>query len=205
MTFCIGLTGGIGCGKSTVAQLFAESGIAVIDTDAIAHTLTQAGASAFDAIIRHFGPSYQLSDGALDRGKLRTKIFSDGDAKQTLESILHPLIYAEVLAAVSVVRTPYAVLVVPLLFETGNYLALIQRSLVIDCTELTQLSRTMARSGLSDTDVRAIMAHQCSRETRLARADDVLCNENGLDALRPQIAVLHTLYLSLAAPSGAKS
>jgi dephospho-CoA kinase len=205
MAFCIGLTGGIGCGKSTVAHLFAEQGAAIIDTDAFSHALTQPGAAGFNAIIQRFGPSYRQSDGTLDRGKLRTLIFSDTAAKQVLESILHPLIYAEVLAAIHSCKAPYAMIVVPLLFETENYLPLVQRSLVVDCAEASQIARTTARSGLSETAVRTIMAHQLSRAARLARADDIINNENGLDTLRTQVAVLHARYLSLAGQASPKS
>lgn len=205
MAFCIGLTGGIGCGKSTVANLFAELGAAIIDTDVVSHVLTQPGAAGFNAIIDRFGPSFLQPDGTLDRGQLRTLIFSDTAAKQTLESILHPLIYAEVLAAIHVCQAPYAVIVVPLLFETGNYLPLIQRSLVVDCAEATQIARTMARSGMSEAEVRAIMAQQLARSARLARADDIIRNENGLDTLRAQVAVLHVQYLSLARQASPKS
>jgi len=205
MVFCIGLTGGIGCGKSTVAHLFAELGATIIDTDAISHALTQPSTAGFNAIITHFGPNYQQSDGTLDRGKLRSLIFSDATAKQALESILHPLIYAEVLAAVQACQAPYAVIVVPLLFETENYFPLVQRSLVVDCAEESQVARTTARSGLSETTVRAIMAHQLSRAARLACADDVISNENELDTLRPQVAALHAQYLSLARQASPKS
>ncbi|MEK6663828.1 MAG: dephospho-CoA kinase [Pseudomonadota bacterium] len=203
--FCIGLTGGIGCGKSTVAQLFAEWGAAIIDTDAVSHVLTQPGAVGFKAIIDRFGPSFLQPDGTLDRGQLRTLIFSDTAAKQTLESILHPLIYAEVLAAIHACQAPYAVIVVPLLFETGNYLPLIQRSLVVDCAEASQITRTTTRSKLAETTVRAIMAQQLVRKARLARADDIIRNENGLDTLRAQVAALHAQYLSLASKASPKS
>lgn len=205
MPFCIGLTGGIGCGKSTVAHLFAELGAAIIDTDAFSHALTQPGAAGFNAIIHQFGPLYLQADGALDRGKLRALIFSDAAAKQALESILHPLIHAEVLAALQACQAPYAVIVVPLLFETGNYLPLIQRSLVVDCAEASQIARTTARSGLSETTVRAIMAQQLPRTVRLERADDIISNENGLDSLRAQVAALHAQYFSLARQAPPKS
>ena len=119
-TFCIGLTGGIGCGKSTVAHLFAELGAAIFDTDAFSHALTQPGTVGFKAIIDWLGSSYLQPDGTLNRGKLRALIFSDTAAKQALESILHPLIYAEVLASIHGCHAPYAVIMVPLLFETGN-------------------------------------------------------------------------------------
>ena len=134
-----------------------------------------------------------------------TLIFSDTAAKQALESILHPLIYAEVLAAIHACQAPYAVIVVPLLFETENYLALVQRSLVVDCAESSQIARTTARSGLSEAEVRAIMARQLVRAARLARADDIIRNENGLDALGAQVAALHAQYLSLAGQASSKS
>ncbi|MBI5752874.1 MAG: dephospho-CoA kinase [Hydrogenophilales bacterium] len=205
MVFSIGLTGGIGCGKSTVAHLFAELGAATIDTDAFSHALTQPGAAGFKAIIHRFGPRYLQADGTLDRGKLRELIFSDAAAKQALESILHPLIHAEVLAAIHACQAPYAVIVVPLLFETGNYLPLIQRSLVVDCAEACQIARATARSGLPETAVRAIMAHQLPRAVRLERADDIISNENGLDSLRAQVETCHAQYLSLARQASAKS
>lgn len=205
MVYCIGLTGGIGCGKSTVAHLFAEQGAAIIDTDVFSHALTQPSAAGFNAIIQHFGPCYQQTDGTLDRGKLRTLIFSDAAAKQALESILHPLIYAEVITAIHTCKAPYAVIVVPLLFETENYLPLVQRSVVVDCAEASQIARTTDRSGLSETAVRTIMAHQLSRAARQARADDIISNENGLEALRPKVLALHARYLSLAAQASPKS
>ena len=128
MAFCIGLTGGIGCGKSTVAQLFAELGVTIIDTDAVSHALSQPGSAGFDAIIQRFGSGFRQADGTLDRAKLRTLVFSDADAKQALESILHPMIYAKVLEAISLCPAPYVIIVVPLLFETAQYQALIQRA-----------------------------------------------------------------------------
>lgn len=205
MVFCVGLTGGIGCGKSTVARLFAEHGAAVIDTDAISHALTQANAVGFQAILKRFGTAYLQADGSLDRAKLRTLIFSDANAKQALESILHPLIYTEVRAALSRCTAPYALIVVPLLFETGNYLPLVQRRLVVDCTEAKQISRTAARSGFPEATVRLIMSQQISRAERLARADDIINNNNDLDVLPAQVTALHKQYLSLAAKTPPKS
>ncbi len=203
--FCVGLTGGIGCGKSTVAQGFAELGVDIIDTDVLSHAVTQPGASGFNAIIDQFGPRYLLPDGALDRAGLRNLIFSDAHAKQSLESLLHPLILAQVHAALSQCQAAYALIVVPLLFETENYRALIQRSLVVDCSEAQQIERTLARSGLSESAVRAIMSSQVTRATRLARADDIISNINNLDALTAQISILHAKYLSLAREIPAKS
>ena len=198
MAFCIGLTGGIGCGKSTVAQLFAELGATIIDTDVVSHALSQPGSAGFDAIIQRFGPGFLQADGTLDRAKLRTLIFSDAGEKQALESILHPMIYATVLEAIAICPAPYVIVVVPLLFENAQYLALIQRSVVVDCPEETQIIRTVKRSGLAENDVRAIMAHQLPRAARLARADDIISNENDVGALRAQVTALHAKYLSLA-------
>ena len=205
MAFCIGLTGGIGCGKSTVAQLFAELGVTIIDTDAVSHALSQPGSAGFDAIIQRFGSGFRQADGTLDRAKLRTLVFSDADAKQALESILHPMIYAKVLEAISLCPAPYVIIVVPLLFETAQYQALIQRSVAVDCPEESQIIRTVKRSGLAESDVRAIMAHQLPRAARLTRADDIIRNENDLGALRTQVAALHVEYLSLAPQPRAKS
>ena len=203
--FCVGLTGGIGCGKSTVAQGFAELGVDIIDTDVLSHALTQPGEIGFNAIIDHFGPRYLLPDETLDRAGLRNLIFSDANAKQTLESLLHPLILTQVQAKLLQCSAAYALIVVPLLFETENYRALIQRNLVVDCSEAQQIERTMARSGLSEATVRAIMSSQVTRATRLARADDIVSNINDLDSLTAQISMLHTKYLSLAREAPAKS
>lgn len=205
MAFCIGLTGGIGCGKSTVAQLFAELGVTIIDTDAVSHALSQPGSAGFDAIIQRFGSGFRQADGRLDRAKLRTLVFSDADAKQALESILHPMIYAKVLEAIAICPAPYVIIVVPLLFETAQYQALIQRSVAVDCPEESQIIRTVKRSGLAESDVRVIMAHQLPRAARLTRADDIIRNENDLGALRTQVAALHVEYLSLTQQPPAKS
>lgn len=203
--FCVGLTGGIGCGKSTVAQGFAELGVDIIDTDVLSHALTQPGTIGFNAIIDQFGPRYLLPDGALDRAGLRNLVFSDANAKQTLESLLHPLIFAQVQAMLLPCQAAYVLIVVPLLFETENYLPLIQRSLVVDCSEAQQIERTMARSGLSESAVRAILSSQVTRATRLAGADDIISNINDLGALTAQISILHAKYLALAREMTAKS
>jgi len=198
MVYCVGLTGGMACGKTTVARYFAELDAAIIDTDAISHALTQPGAQGLEEIIRQFGSGILLPDGRLDRAQLRAQVFSDVRAKLKLEAILHPLIHAQVLAALHACRAPYAILVVPLLFETGNYLSLIQRSLVVDCTEAEQIARGTARSGLSEHEVRAILAHQLPRDVRLKQADDIIHNMQGLDALRDQVVALHARYLTQA-------
>lgn len=197
MVYCVGLTGGIGCGKTAVAQLFADLGVAIIDTDVISHALTQPGAAGFNEIARQF-PECIFPDNHLDRAKLRAQIFGDTSAKSKLEAILHPLIYAQVLNALHACHAPYAIIVVPLLFETGSYLPLIQRRLVVDCTEAEQIARSTMRSGLSKREVRAIMAHQFPRQTRLRQADDIIHNVHGLDALREQVVALHACYLAQA-------
>ena len=204
MVYCVGLTGGIGCGKTTVAQLFADHGVAIIDTDVISHALTQPGAVGFREIARQFGAGFFLPDGTLDRAKLRTRIFSDPAAKSKLETILHPLIYTHVANALHTCRTPYAIIVVPLLLETGHYLPLIQCRLVVDCAEATQIARVTARSQLSEQAVRAIMAQQLPRQERLQQADDVIRNEHELEALRVQVAALHQAYLARAHAFSAK-
>ncbi len=197
--YCIGLTGGIGCGKSSVAQLFAELGAAVIDTDAISHALTRPGATGFAEIVRQFGADFVLPQGDLDRAKLRALVFSDALAKARLEAILHPMILAQVRAELATCRAPYALIVVPLLFETGHYLPLVQRTLVVDCDEASQVQRTMARSHLTEAEVRAILAQQLPRQARLDQANDIIRNAGDLADLRSAVATLHDRYLALGA------
>ena len=201
MTVSIGLTGGIGSGKSTVAALFKECGVTVIDSDEISHQLTQLGGGAIAAIRAAFGDGYIDASGALDRQKMRQLVFSDPAAKQRLEGILHPLIRAQMLAQSEAARSsPYLLLVVPLLFEAG-YHKLVQRTLIVDCAEATQVARAMRRSGLDEQGVRAIMAQQFSRAERLERADDVIQNDGDLQSLRQQVEWSHQRYLSLSAGS----
>lgn len=204
MVYCIGLTGGIGCGKSTVAQAFAKRGAAIIDTDAISHALTRKDATGYQAIVQAFGQDFVQANGELDRAKLRALVFSDRDSKQQLEAILHPMIYDQVLREIQTCTAPYALIVVPLLFETQNYLPMVQRTLVVDCSEQTQFQRTMARSHLSEHEIQAILSHQVSRADRLRLADDVLPNEDNLNALEQGIAELDQRY-RLAAQAAAKS
>jgi dephospho-CoA kinase len=198
MPLVVGLTGGIGSGKSAAAGFFAQLGAAVVDTDGIARELTAPGGTAMGAIREAFGPAYVAADGALDRARMRARVFSDPAAKRRLEGILHPLIRAEVLRQAGGSRAPYVIVVIPLLFETGGYPGLIQRVVVVDCAEETQIARTMVRGGLSRADVEAIMRAQASRATRRAGAHDVLENEGSLDELRAQVAALHLRYLELA-------
>ena len=191
----VGLTGGIGSGKSTVARLFAEHGAGIIDTDAIAHQLTQAGGEAIAPIRAAFGNDYLKADGALDRAKMRALIFSDAAAKQRLEQILHPLIFEQAKAQLRQLQaSPYIVVVVPLLPESRTFRQLVQRVLVVDCDKNTQIARVIGRSSMSEAEVRAIIARQTPRAERLQLADDVIRNDAGLDSLAGQVAALHERY-----------
>jgi dephospho-CoA kinase len=196
--FSVGLTGGIGCGKTTVADMFAALGASVIDTDQIAHSLTAAQGAAMPALLAEFGAGFATPEGALDRAKMRALVFSDPGARARLEAILHPRIRDATAAAAAIATGPYVIFVVPLLIESGSWRERVTRVLAIDCSEETQVARVMTRSKLSAEQVRAIMATQVTREQRLAAADDVIVNEDGLEALRPQVERLHASYLAYA-------
>lgn len=199
--FIVGLTGGIGSGKSTVADGLAALGAAVVDTDAIAHALTAPGGAAIAAIREAFGAGVITPEGALDRAAMRRRIFAAPAERARLEAILHPLIRAEADARIRRLAGadfPYVVLVVPLLTETGGYLQRVDRILVVDTPEEAQLDRVMARSGLRREEVAAIMAAQATRQARLAIADDVIANDAGLDKLQAAVAALHARYLVMA-------
>ncbi|MBV6475589.1 MAG: Dephospho-CoA kinase [Rhodocyclaceae bacterium] len=201
MTFIVGLTGGIGSGKSAAATLFEQLGATVVDTDAIAHALTAPGGAAIVPIRAAFGDEVIDARGALDRAAMRRKVFADASAKARLEGILHPMIRAEADRRSAAARSAYVVLVVPLLVESGGYRSRVQRVAVVDCPEEMQVARVMARSGLSAEDARAIMAAQVDRQARLAVADDVIDNGGELAALRPQVEALHRRYIEMAAVS----
>ncbi len=194
----VGLTGGIGSGKSSVAELFAGLGAGVIDTDLIARELTEPGTPTLARIVADFGSEVLFPDGTLDRGALRERVFRDRVARTRLESILHPSIRDLMLERVAKLRAPYALLVVPLLFETGQE-TLMDRVLVVDCPEETQIERVQRRSQLSRAESERILASQVSRAERLARADDVIDNSGALAALAPQVERRHGSYLDLAA------
>jgi len=195
----IGLTGGIGSGKSTVAEQFAGLGAAVIDTDLISHQLTATGQPALAEIAAQLGPQYLQADGSLDRARLRALVFSDSSARKRLEAILHPRIREEVAHLLQQpTAAPYHIIVVPLLLETGAYGHLVNRVLVVDCPEALQIQRVMARGKLSEAEVRAILQAQCEREERLARANDVIVNDAGLENLQAQTVDLHKKYIALA-------
>ena len=198
MPFCVGLTGGIGSGKSSAAKMFEEFGATVVDTDEIAHELTRSGAAATGAIRNAFGTDYIASDGSLDRARMRQLVFRDPAAKAKLEAILHPLIRERSRARITAARRPYVLVVVPLLLETGAYRDLVQRVLVVDCGEEQQLARATRRSRLPAEEVRAIMTAQLPRVERLKHADDVLDNDGSIDQLRQQVSKLHAKYLELA-------
>lgn len=197
--FCVGLTGGIGSGKSSAAEMFGQLGAAVVDTDDIAQELTRSGGAALGEIAAEFGPEYIQQDGALDRAKMRRLVFAEPAARERLERILHPRIRQEVEARIASARAPYIIVVVPLLLETGAYRALVKRVLVVDCDEALQIARATRRSGLTGEEVRAVMSAQLSRAARLAAADDVLSNDSDMDALRRGAQGLHAKYLTLAA------
>jgi dephospho-CoA kinase len=201
MTLVVGLTGGIGSGKSAVADAFAALGAAVTDTDRLAHDVSAPGEPGHAGILRVFGPAYFRPDGTLDRAKLRERVFADAAARGALEDILHPLIRAAAAREVAAWTSPYGVLVVPLLLERGGHQGLVRRVLVVDCPEAMQVERVMARSGLRAEQVRAIMATQLSRAERLARADDVLDNSGPKSAIVAQVAALDRRYRVLAAES----
>ena len=199
MPLCVGLTGGIGSGKSAAAEHFASLGAVVVDTDAISHELTAAGGAAIGALREHFGPESIAADRSLDRAWMRQRVFGNPAARKELESILHPLIQRRAREAVAAARaSSYVVLVVPLLFETGAYLDIARRVLVVDCDEEELVRRASARSGITPEEVRRIMAAQLPRAERRARADDVIDNNGSLDALHAAVAGLHEKYLRLA-------
>jgi dephospho-CoA kinase len=196
----VGLTGGIGSGKSAAADEFAGLGATVVDTDAIAHRLTAAGGAALPAIRRMFGDAFILASGAMDRKRMREHVFADPAARRSLEGVLHPLIRAESEREIAAAAGPYVIHVVPLLVESGDYRQRVDRVLVVDCPEATQIARVRARSGLSEAQAEAIVRAQASRAERRAAADDVIDNGGSRDALRAQVAALHEKYLQLARP-----
>ena len=198
MTWTVGLTGGIGSGKSAVSDRFAALGVDVVDTDVIAHELTAAGGGAIAAIGATFGPGFVGADGALDRPRMRAAVFSDPSERKRLEAILHPMIRGESDRRIKAAGSAYAVLAIPLLVESGIDRERIHRVLVIDCPEDTQVARVMRRSRLAEDEVRRIIAAQASRDRRLAAADDVIDNSGTLAELDLKVDALHRRYLEMA-------
>jgi dephospho-CoA kinase len=195
--FAVGLTGGIGSGKSTVADMFAARGATIVDTDAIAHSMTAPQGPAMPAIVAEFGPAFADASGAMDRARMRELVFSDAGAKARLEAILHPRIRDAALAAGAAATGAYVIYAVPLLIESGTWRARVTRVLAVDCEEQVQIARVMARNNLPEAQVRAIMAAQVSRAQRLAAADDVIVNNAGIAELEAQVERLHALYLQI--------
>jgi dephospho-CoA kinase len=194
----IGLTGGIGSGKSAVAKRLAELGATVIDSDQIAHGITAPHGAAIAPIQACFGPELLTSDGSLDRPKMRRLAFNDPSALQSLEAITHPLIHAETLRQASQAHQNgalYLVFMVPLLVESGYWPQIIDHLVVVDCPPELQIARVMQRSKLDRSQIEQIMSKQASREDRLAAADTILLNDGGLDKLIPQIDGLHQLII----------
>ena len=198
MKYIVGLTGGIGSGKSAAAQMFEQLGASVVDTDAIAHALTAPGGAAIEPIRKAFGADYIDADGALARARMRELVFADPARKRALEAVLHPLIRERCDAQARSASGPYVILVVPLLIESRDYRARCQRVLVVDCPEELQLARVMARSRIGAAQVRAIIETQVPRAQRLAAADDVIDNRGDLEQLRRAVEQLHERYLQLA-------
>ncbi|MFZ6732784.1 dephospho-CoA kinase [Undibacterium sp. Ji42W] len=196
--FSLGLTGGIGSGKTTVANMLGELGAALIDTDLIAHQLTVPGGLAIPGIRTQFGDEFITADGAMDRAGIRQLVFADTAQKLKLEAILHPLIRTETERAATEARGDYRIFVVPLLVESGNWKQRVDRILVVDCDEETQINRVMSRNQLSREQVEAIMRNQASRQARLAAADDVIVNNGNLENISEEVLRLHELYLRLA-------
>ena len=195
----VGLTGGIGSGKTTVANHFAELGVTLVDTDLIAHQLTGPGGMAMPAIQAEFGATVIAADGRLDRAAMRQLAFSDPAARRRLEAILHPLIRQESERQLAAATSPYAILVVPLLVEGGKPRERAQRVLVVDCQPQTQIDRVMKRNNLPREQVEAILAAQASRAQRLAAADDLIDNDGAPDTLAQRVRTLHERYLALLA------
>ena len=202
MSYLVGLTGGIGSGKSTVAEMFAEFGVHIVDTDAISHGLTRSGGEAIPQIRSTFGEHFVTADGSLDRNAMRQQIFADPTAKQRLEAILHPLILAQAKQqATAPADAHYTLVVVPLLFENGRYSNWLHRTICVDCPEEMQIARAMQRSKLDETAVRAIMAQQIGRAERIRLSDEIIHNDGSLEELKTQVVGMHRRLSALAAES----
>ena len=196
--YIVGLTGGIGSGKSTVAELLRTRGAALVDTDAIAHELTQAGGGAMPALLAAFGPAIATKEGALDRVAMRQRVFADTLARRRLEGILHPLIRELAERRCRAASAAYVLLAVPLLVESGAYRQLCDRILLVDCPVELQIERVMRRNGLSAGEAQAIVAAQATREQRQAIADDIVLNAAQTADLHQTLATLHAAYLAHA-------
>lgn len=192
----LGLTGGIGSGKSAVAQHFVDLGVHLVDADHAARWVVEPGRPALAKIVEHFGGDVLQADGQLDRSALRARIFADSDERRWLEALLHPLIGQEIMAYLARAESPYAILVSPLLIESGQH-RLTQRVLLVDAPEQLQIQRTIARDQSSAEQVQAILKAQASRSERLQHAHDVLVNDRDLHWLQAEVERLHNFYLTL--------
>lgn len=199
----IGLTGGIGTGKSAACRIFAELGAPVIDADQISREVVAPGEPVLNAIAVLFGDSALNADGSLNRSRVRERIFAEPALRQQLENLLHPLIKQRMREQAQACRAPYVILAIPLLLEVG-WQELVDRVLVIDCPVEQQISRTMRRDGVTREQAQAIIASQMARNERLRQADDIVINDSNLDHLHSQIIALHRRYLQMAEPSPAK-
>ena len=198
MALVVGLTGGIGSGKTQVSNAFAKLGVEIVDADALAHELSAPGAEGFRSIRAEFGPDVLLPSGEIDRARLRRHVFADAAARVRLETMLHPLISAEGQRRIAAWRGAYGIYSAPLLLERGDSSAFIDRVLVVDCPEAEQVRRVRERSGLTEPEVHAIMATQLDRRTRLSRADDVIDNTGPITDIAPQVVLLDRRYRDLA-------
>jgi dephospho-CoA kinase len=195
--FKVGLTGGIGCGKSTVSDIFISLGVPVIDSDEIAREVVEPGEVGLELVAERFGKESLNSDGSLNRQHLRNIIFADAEARSDLEKILHPLIRKRSNEQLAELNTPYAILSIPLLVETG-LTTTVDRVLVVDCTEQIQIERICKRDGISPEKAKAILSTQCDRNRRLELADDIIDNSKPLEELRSKVESLHLSYLSMS-------
>lgn len=192
----IGLTGGLGSGKSTVANLFAAKGIPIIDADQISHELVKPGTHLLNEIANHFGATILTADGRLDRAQVRERIFNHLEEKAWLEELLHPALKTALLTATHQVKGPYCIIDIPLLVETGPY-PWLDRICVVDCPEALQIERVQTRSGLTPDEIQSVLKTQAPRAVRLAAADDLIDNSGSLESLGGKINQLHEFYLKL--------
>lgn len=205
--FCVGLTGGVGSGKSTIAAMLSGRGAGVVDADVISHELTQAGGVAIKPLCAAFGERAIAADGSLDRAHMRNLVFSDPTARRQLEALLHPMIRLAMRERAAAVAggSPYVVFVVPLLVESGNWRGNVDRVLLVDCSEATQIARVCARTAIDEATARAIISSQASRQQRLSVADDVVMNEAPLGEIERKMERLHRAYLQHAADAAQRA
>ena len=196
-TFKVGLTGGIGCGKTTVSDLFSKLGVPVIDADVIARELLSPGSETSKIVLEEFGDDITDNLSGIDRGRLRQLVFENEGARKKLEAILHPLVHRRIQQLAEAIDAPYCIVSIPLLFEAGQQ-DLVDRILVIDASEENQILRATARDHSSVEEIRKIIASQIPADERVARADDIIRNNNGIEELASRVSELDRLYRSLA-------